>query len=83
MILQFWPKTICILYTLYWLLFIILDYHQNSTAIEAETRVEVEAMVAMNSNEMDSQSSCKVSCSVVQQIPVLIEAGTDVPLSSV
>ena len=37
----------------------------------------------MNSTEMDSQSSDKVSCLVVQQISVPIEAGTDVPLSSV
>ena len=39
-------------------------------------------MVAMNSNEMDSQSSQKMRCSIVHQITVLIEAGTDVPLSS-
>ena len=40
-------------------------------------------MVGMNSSEMDSQSNQKMTCSVVQQITVLIEAGTDVPLSSV
>ena len=40
-------------------------------------------MVGVNSIEMDNQGRDKVSCLVVQQISVLIEAGTDVPLSFV